>query len=288
MSRCNNPNNKRYKHYGGNGVTYDDKWNTFQGFLDDVDSIEGWDENKFMNGELQLDKDIKVKGNKYYSKDNCMWVAPETNIRVRPNYMKRYIALSPDNEYFIVDNMTAFCKEHNLTCEGFRNVADGNQKDTKGWQIRLEDEIISRPFLSWHEVTPHKIHVKTRDFKVFVSNSYAEAMRTIQDMYPGEFYSESAIQKTVEGKSKHFKGHVAIPFHLPQDCLPKDCDMPDNLRFRDLEATKPDGTKIVIKYTDRAKVYKELGIDGRRVSEHLHDPKKRNSPSMKGIKLRYL
>lgn len=63
-----------------------------EGFLDDVDKIEGWDLNLYFRGKLQLDKDIKIKGNKLYSRDTCMWVSPEDNAKTKPSYQIPFYA----------------------------------------------------------------------------------------------------------------------------------------------------------------------------------------------------
>ena len=74
--RCNNPNNEEYKNYGGRGVSYSKSWNTMSGFLNDIDKIPGWDTTRFLNGDIQLDKDIKIPNNKLYCKNNCLWNIP--------------------------------------------------------------------------------------------------------------------------------------------------------------------------------------------------------------------
>lgn len=61
--RCNDPINNSYANYGGRGISYDSKWETFEGFLEDME--EGYSDT------LTLDR-IDVDGN--YSKDNCRWV----------------------------------------------------------------------------------------------------------------------------------------------------------------------------------------------------------------------
>src|SRR6476620_8753829 len=38
--RCDNPKSNGYKHYGGRGITYEDRWKEFKNFYDDM--IEGY------------------------------------------------------------------------------------------------------------------------------------------------------------------------------------------------------------------------------------------------------
>lgn len=62
-SRCNNENHEHYSYYGGRGITYDESWETFGGFWQDMS--EGYNDN------LELDR---IDPNKNYCKDNCRWV----------------------------------------------------------------------------------------------------------------------------------------------------------------------------------------------------------------------
>lgn len=89
--RCNNPNFKQYSNYGGAGVTYTPDWESTEGFVNDVDSIEGWNEKEFLARNLELDKDIKIKGNKLYSKDTCKWVTHQENMKNMRTYTERLI-----------------------------------------------------------------------------------------------------------------------------------------------------------------------------------------------------
>lgn len=87
INRCYNPEDKRYDSYGGNGVTVSERWFSFANFLEDVPKIEGYDENNLSN--IQLDKDIKIKGNKIYSLETCLFVTPGQNTSERNKRVKR-------------------------------------------------------------------------------------------------------------------------------------------------------------------------------------------------------
>lgn len=62
-TRCNNPNTKNYKDYGGRGIKVCSEWNDFVKFRD-------WAMSNGYNNDLTLDR-INVNGN--YEPDNCRW-----------------------------------------------------------------------------------------------------------------------------------------------------------------------------------------------------------------------
>ena len=71
---------KKYPTY--KECTVCEKWLKLSGFVEDFKLIDGYNEEKFLNGELCLDKDIKSNGiNKEYSLENCILVSKSENTK---------------------------------------------------------------------------------------------------------------------------------------------------------------------------------------------------------------
>lgn len=69
-ARCDNPNHKWYKQYGGKGIKYCKRWKQFSNFLADMGD-RPW-------GRYELDR-IRYKRN--YCKSNCRWLPKHENCR---------------------------------------------------------------------------------------------------------------------------------------------------------------------------------------------------------------
>ena len=140
--RCNNPNNSEYYNYGGRGVTYDPKWNSTEGFIDDVDSIVGWNEENFLKRKIQLDKDLKYNNNKIYSKNTCMWVSRKSNMQRQPSRQKRFGSFNLyTNEYEEHYSVREFCRNKDLNSSVAYSVLHGRKHRVGDWVIwYLENE----------------------------------------------------------------------------------------------------------------------------------------------------
>lgn len=109
--RCNNPNYHQYARYGGRGITYDPKWETFEGFWEDMQ--DGYSD------ELSLDR-IDNDGN--YCKENCKW-----------STRKEQMNNKTDNHYITYDGrtqtMTQWARELGMKDHTLSN------RLCKGWGI---------------------------------------------------------------------------------------------------------------------------------------------------------
>ena len=73
IQRCNNPNNKEYKNYGGRGIHICKRWLKFENFLEDM-------------GEQPLRRQInRINNNLGYYKKNCEWTTAQKQARNKRN-----------------------------------------------------------------------------------------------------------------------------------------------------------------------------------------------------------
>lgn len=103
ISRCYNPNDKRYYTYGAIGISVCERWHSYANFLNDIKSLPGYN-NMINNPNIQyhLDKDILQEGipanMKIYSPQTCMFVPARENIsRLAIDHHDRF-----SNEYIVV------------------------------------------------------------------------------------------------------------------------------------------------------------------------------------------
>lgn len=84
--RCNNPNHRHYKGYGGRGITVCERWNSFENFFADM-------------GPRPSDKhSIEREDNSLgYSPDNCVWATSAEQNRNKRNM--RYVEIDGETRY---------------------------------------------------------------------------------------------------------------------------------------------------------------------------------------------
>jgi len=154
MERCYRPDCPEYKYYGAKGVHVCFRWHTFNNFLGDVDKVDGWDLDMYLQGRLQLDKDIKFEKNYLYSLTTCKWVTKEENLRHLPTTRKKILGISPEGDEYLFYNQTEFAKKHNLIQGHISAVIRGERAHHKRWLFKIiRDDYALEP------KTPHKLFI---------------------------------------------------------------------------------------------------------------------------------
>lgn len=100
-----------------------DEWHNYQNFA------KWYEENKVSG--MELDKDIKIKGNRIYSPKTCIFVSQDENKRNARQIS--FSIVSPDGDIHHAENMSKFCIKFNLQPSKVSNVLSGKRPHHKGW-----------------------------------------------------------------------------------------------------------------------------------------------------------
>lgn len=100
-----------------------EEWHNFSAFY-------AWYTENYIDG-YELDKDIKIKGNKIYSPNTCTFVSPREN---KQNNAKEYAVLDPSGNVLRFKNMAKFCKENKLSHGNMSMVVNGKRISHKGYK----------------------------------------------------------------------------------------------------------------------------------------------------------
>lgn len=108
------------------GCSVCSEWHNFQNFanwFNDNYPVDG--------GKYQLDKDIKVKGNKIYSPSTCLFVTLKENTIEAS--AKKHKLKNPLGEEVEIYNLNEFCKGTKLDASHLMAVSKGTRKSHQGW-----------------------------------------------------------------------------------------------------------------------------------------------------------
>ena len=142
IHRCYAEQNGKYSAW--KDVEVCDRWLVFKNFYDDCKYIDGFDEERFLSGELVLDKDTKQRYQKHkvYSPETCVWLIKAENSKIQDRQMKPFKAISPTGEEFTSSNMTEFARQHGLERRHISGVLHRRARSTKGWRFQFCEEIV--------------------------------------------------------------------------------------------------------------------------------------------------
>ena len=109
------------------GCTVCDEWRNFQVFAK-------WFDDRMFDG-CQLDKDIKIKGNKIYSPSTCSVVTKAENTLAA--HEKEWRIKTPKGVTVTVVGLTEFCKDNALTQSSMSLVLNGKREHHKGFSLSV-------------------------------------------------------------------------------------------------------------------------------------------------------
>ena len=116
ISRCYNTKDINYKNYGGRGVKVCEKWLVFENFYHDLPKLKGYDKEKYMKHEIELDKDFgKNKFSKEYSPKNCQFLSVADNRKYQRRNIRPFKAISPEGKEYIFETQIDCARKLNLT-----------------------------------------------------------------------------------------------------------------------------------------------------------------------------
>jgi len=133
------------------GCSVDKRWHNFQNFCEDIKHLDGyreWKENTLPRA-YALDKDIKVSGNKVYSKEYCIFVTIGDNTRDssigndRAITGKTYIGTNTKTEEdFIFYNISKFARDNSLDQRRISECLNGKKGSYSDWVFKLSTKEI--------------------------------------------------------------------------------------------------------------------------------------------------
>ncbi len=128
LCRCYDPKSLEM-HPTYNDCTVAKEWHNFQTF-------SAWFTDNYIEG-YQLDKDIKVPGNRVYGPDTCMFVTPAENTEAACALST--VFASPEGVRVEVTNIRKFSRGKDLDRRAISRVKDGKQGHHKGWKLWKEE-----------------------------------------------------------------------------------------------------------------------------------------------------
>lgn len=135
INRCYNINHPNYKEYGGSGIIVDKRWNNFETFLHDIESLPFFYEwVKGVNNKINnwcIDKDYY--NTNIYSKDTCIFLPSKINKSYSNHeidFTKKIVVEFPDtttHEFIFIDDIIARFPDKRFNKESIRQCLNGDQ-----------------------------------------------------------------------------------------------------------------------------------------------------------------
>lgn len=182
LGRCYSPKNASYKNYGGKGVKVHKDWHNYTKFYEDVPNIQGYNEEEFYEGLLELDKDSKQQGvsKKVYSLETTVFMYSRDNIsqELKDSMHRNVKGYSPEVGVVDIVNCSLFAEEWGMCPSAVYDTLEGVINGSNGW-------IFSKKELNnteWEELwkTYFNNSRKKIEYKGRVYNSISSAARELK------------------------------------------------------------------------------------------------------------
>ena len=122
-------------------VIVDKKWLNFNTFCSDITKLynyKEWNEDTNKRNNYELDKDIRVEGNKVYGRDTCMFVTQAQNLQFSNVTGKTYMATMIKGEKTVeFKNQSMFARDNQLNQSNVNACIRGLRYQTKGWKFSI-------------------------------------------------------------------------------------------------------------------------------------------------------
>ena len=132
IARCYDSKSIGFKNYGAKGVYVCDHWLDYGSFVNDVTTMDGWEEKENDWVNWQLDKDFKGDGFRY-SPETCRWVNRETNMS---SSTEKYTFFRKNDNYTeTTNNLRKFGRRHDVSHSNLSRIISGERKTAKGFEF---------------------------------------------------------------------------------------------------------------------------------------------------------
>lgn len=129
--RIFNKNHRKYKHYGGRGITIAPQWLGFNGFK--CDMYESYLKHVEEYGEKNTTLERKDP-DQNYTPENCTWATIAEQNKNRRDHHKPFKATNlKTGETFISSNKAELARKLGISDKHIGTVLNGNRKSTKGY-----------------------------------------------------------------------------------------------------------------------------------------------------------